>query len=81
MNWWYAECLPCSWETTHATEDAAIFAAETHIYGSHPELFSMPSNERSLLQVEKKIGHVQLRADTDLGPPGEPIVTDPELGV
>ncbi len=80
MNHWYAECVPCHWQEAHETQDAAISAAEEHVFSVHPELFRLPSDVRSRKMGEERIGHVQLRADNALSTavpafPLEPVVT------
>ncbi len=61
MNKWFAECVPCKWQETHDTQDAAISAAESHAIDSHRELFSLPGDVRSRKMADDLIAHVQLR--------------------
>lgn len=57
---WVAECLPCRWETRHDDEDAAIAAAEDHVFTLHRKM-------RAVERSAARVGHVQNRTVTDLG--------------
>src|SRR6266702_1407831 len=61
MNFWFAECVPCKWETRHDEQDPAIRAAELHVLDHHSDLFSPPSDVRSRQMAAQRIAHVQLR--------------------
>ncbi len=67
MNKWFAECVPCKWQETHDTQDAAISAAESHAINVHRDLFSLPSDVRSREMADKRISHVQLRDENAIG--------------
>jgi hypothetical protein len=75
-DFWFAECIPCQWEEKHTTQDAAIAAAEDHVFDNHRKV---PSAERG----KQKIGHVQNRtenavtADAGLAPDPGPDETAP----
>jgi len=51
---WFAECIPCKWETQHDDEDSAIRASVKHVNAFHVDI---PPEERGA----KKMGHVQNR--------------------
>jgi len=61
MNFWFAECVPCKWETRHDDQDSAIRAAELHVLDHHSDLFGLPSDVRSRQMAADRIAHVQLR--------------------
>jgi len=63
VDHWHAECLPCKWQEAHDTQDAALSAAEEHVFSTHAALFRLPSDVRSRKMADEKIGHVQYRAD------------------
>src|SRR2546422_7125383 len=71
MDFWFAECLPCRWETripytgAAGEQDLAITAAEEHIAEFHARV--KPDDRR-----KRYIGHVQLRTETALPPPLDP---------
>jgi hypothetical protein len=53
---WVSECVPCRWVEHHDSQDAAIRAAEDHVFTTHRDI---PGFQRA----NEFIGHVQLRAD------------------
>lgn len=55
-DYWYAECIPCGWSTHHDNQDAAIKAAEDHVFSTHRDV---PPAVRG----EKFIGHVINRTE------------------
>ena len=55
-DFWFAECNPCKWEEKHTDEDAAIRAAEDHVFALHR---SVPN----LVRAEQRMGHVQNRTE------------------
>ena len=61
MNKWFAECVPCKWETRHDEQDAAIRDVERHVLDVHRDLFTLAGDVRSRQMAEQRIGHVQLR--------------------
>lgn len=71
MDYWFAECLPCKWQTKHDTQDAALKAATEHIWDNHKYL--TPKE-----QVDRKIGHVQLRHEDTIGAPVKSFMTTEE---
>lgn len=60
MDVWVSECIRCKWVANHTTQDAAIKAAEDHVFTTH----------RGVAPFERAaqfIGHVQLRAANAIG--------------
>ncbi len=60
MDYWFAECVPCKWQTKHGKQDAAIASAEMHVADYHARV---PAAERA----QKVMGHVQLRGEDAMG--------------
>lgn len=56
-DYWFAECIPCRWETKHDDQDSAIRAAEDHVSDFHR---GVPSEVRG----REFMGHVQNRTET-----------------
>jgi hypothetical protein len=77
VNHWYAECIPCKWQGAHDTQDAAISAAEEHVFSAHSELFRLASDVRSRKMVEQRIGHVQFRSEDALSTVVPPFAVQP----
>lgn len=56
-DYWFAECIPCRWETKHDDQDSAIRAAEDHVSDFHR---GVPPEVRG----REFMGHVQNRTET-----------------
>jgi hypothetical protein len=61
-DYWYAECIPCAWSTQHTDQDAAIKAAEDHVFSTHRDV---PSTVRGTLFM----GHVINRTENAFAVP------------
>lgn len=57
---WISECMPCKWVQENVTQDAALKAAVTHRYSTHPDVSDIQA-------AQQGIAHVQFRAQNAIG--------------
>lgn len=70
---WFAECAPCVWQMSYDTQDAAIEAAEEHVYTEHRKV---PAHVRAW----NRMGMVQFRTPGTQGTemkPAAPVADEP----